>query len=43
MRMEQLLSRAAFTTSRTRSREPMLPGLMRRQAAPASAASMPRR
>ena len=33
---------AAFTTSRTRSAEPILPGLMRRQAAPALAASMAR-
>jgi hypothetical protein len=43
MRMEQPWSLAARTTSRTRSAEPMLPGLMRRQAAPASAASMARR
>ncbi len=42
MRIEQPWSRAAWTTSRTRSLEPMLPGLMRRQAAPALAASMPR-
>ena len=43
MRIEQPWSRAAAITSRTRSAEPMLPGLMRRQAAPASAASMARR
>ena len=43
MRIEQPWSRAAWITSRTRSGEPMLPGLMRRQAAPASAASMARR
>ena len=43
MRMEQPWSRAALMTSRTRSAEPMLPGLMRRHAAPASAASMARR
>ncbi|MNY15382.1 hypothetical protein D3C86_1485920 [compost metagenome] len=42
MRMEQPWSRAAWTTSLTRSMEPMLPGLMRRQAAPAWAASTPR-
>jgi len=42
MRMEQPLSLAARITSRTRSCAPMLPGLMRRQAAPASAASIPR-
>ena len=40
MRIEQPWSLAAWTTSRTRSAEPMLPGLMRRQAAPASAASI---
>ena len=33
---------AALTTSLTRSAEPMLPGLMRRHAAPASAASSAR-
>jgi hypothetical protein len=42
MRMEQPWSRAAFTTSFTRSALPMLPGLMRRHAAPAFAASMAR-
>ena len=42
MRMEQPWSRAALTTSPTRSREPMLPGLIRRQAAPDWAASMAR-
>ena len=42
MRMEQPWSRAAWMTSRTRSGEPILPGLIRRQAAPALAASMPR-
>ena len=42
MRMEQPWSRAALTTSRTRSELPILPGLMRRQAAPALAASMAR-
>ena len=36
------MSRAAFTTSRTRSAEPILPGLIRRQAAPALAASIAR-
>ncbi len=43
IRIEQPWSRAAAITSRTRSAEPMLPGLIRRQAAPASAASIPRR
>ena len=43
IRIEQPWSRAALITSRTRSFEPMLPGLIRRQAAPASAASMARR
>jgi hypothetical protein len=42
MRIAQPWSRAAAITSRTRSGEPMLPGLIRRQAAPASAASTPR-
>ena len=42
IRIEQPWSRAASITSRTRWGEPMLPGLMRRQAAPALAASMPR-
>ena len=42
MRMEQPWSRAALMTSFTRSSLPMLPGLMRRQAAPLSAASMAR-
>ena len=43
MRIEQLWSRAAWITSRTRSALPMLPGLMRRHAAPLSAASIARR
>ena len=43
IRMEQPWSRAALMTSRTRSALPMLPGLMRRHAAPLSAASMARR
>ncbi len=43
MRMEQPWSFAARMTSFTRFSSPMLPGLMRRQAAPASAASMARR
>jgi hypothetical protein len=42
IRIEQPWSLAARTTSATRSFEPMLPGLMRRQAAPFWAASMPR-
>ena len=42
IRIEQPWSRAAWITSRTRSGLPMLPGLIRRHAAPASAASMPR-
>ena len=42
MRMDTLWSRAAWITSRTRSGLPMLPGLMRRQAAPLWAASMAR-
>jgi hypothetical protein len=42
MRIEQPWSRAALITSRTRSAEPMLPGLILRHAAPALAASMPR-
>ena len=42
MRIEQPWSRAAWMTSRTRSGEPILPGLIRRHAAPAWAASMPR-
>ncbi len=42
MRMEQPWSLAACTTSRTRAAEPMLPGLIRRHAAPAVAASMAR-
>ena len=43
IRIEQPWSRAALITSRTRSAEPMLPGLIRRHAAPASAASIARR
>ena len=43
MRMAQPLALAASTTSFTRLAWPMLPGLMRRQAAPASAASSARR
>ena len=39
MRIAQPFAFAARTTSATRSLDPMLPGLMRRQAAPASAAS----
>ena len=42
MRIAQPFAFAARTTSPTRSDEPMLPGLMRRQAAPASAASSAR-
>ncbi len=42
MRIEQPWSLAAFTTSRTRSADPMLPGLIRRHAAPACAASIAR-
>ena len=42
IRIEQPWSRAALTTSFTRSWLPMLPGLMRRQAAPLSAASIAR-
>ena len=43
IRIEQPWSRAAWITSRTLSGLPMLPGLILRQAAPAFAASMPRR
>ena len=39
MRMGTLRSRAAFTTSRTRSRAPMLPGLRRMQWMPAESAA----
>jgi hypothetical protein len=38
MRMGTARSRAAFTTSRTRSAEPMFPGLSRMQCIPASRA-----
>ena len=39
MRMEQLFAFAAATTSATLEEFPILPGLILRQAAPASAAS----
>ena len=42
IRIEHPWSRAAFTTSRTRSELPMLPGLIRKQAAPLCAASIAR-
>ena len=43
MRMEQPWSRAALMTSFTRAELPILPGLMRKHAAPLSGASMARR
>ena len=39
MRMGTFRSLAAFTTSRTRSRDPMLPGLSRMQCMPAAIAA----
>jgi hypothetical protein len=42
MRIAQPFAFAALTTSRTRSAEPILPGLILRHAAPASAASSAR-
>jgi hypothetical protein len=42
IRIAQSWSRAALMTSFTRFSSPILPGLILRQAAPASAASIPR-